>query len=58
MLEAKRLLAHEGITVAACARRAGFDDPVNFSKFFRARAGLAPGEFAASARVSLAQALE
>ncbi|MGH3209892.1 MAG: helix-turn-helix domain-containing protein [Trebonia sp.] len=47
MLEAKRLLAHTDITVAECARRTGFDDPANFSKFFRARAGLVPGAFAA-----------
>ena len=50
VLEAKRLLAHTEITVAECARRTGFDDPANFSKFFRARAGIAPGEFAARAR--------
>jgi AraC-like DNA-binding protein len=50
VLEAKRLLAHTGITVAECARRTGFDDPANFSKFFRERAGLAPGAFAARAR--------
>lgn len=50
VLEAKRLLAHTGITVAECARRAGFDDPANFSKFFRARTGLTPGAFAARAR--------
>jgi AraC family transcriptional regulator, transcriptional activator of pobA len=50
VLEAKRLLAHTGITVAECARRAGFDDPANFSKFFRTRTGLTPGAFAARAR--------
>lgn len=50
VLEAKRLLAHTGITVAECARRTGFDDTANFSKFFRARAGLAPGAFATRAR--------
>ncbi|HEX6450466.1 MAG TPA: helix-turn-helix transcriptional regulator [Trebonia sp.] len=50
VLEAKRLLAHTGITVAECARRAGFDDPANFSKFYRARTGLTPGAFAARAR--------
>lgn len=50
VLEAKRLLAHTGITVTECARRAGFDDPANFSKFFRARTGLTPGAFAARAR--------
>ncbi|WP_433155195.1 helix-turn-helix domain-containing protein [Actinomadura nitritigenes] len=51
VLEAKRLLAHTGITVAECARRTGFDDTANFSKFFRARAGLAPGAFATQARI-------
>lgn len=50
VLEAERLLAHTGITVAECARRAGFGDPANFSKFFRTRTGLTPGAFAARAR--------
>ncbi|MDL4813587.1 helix-turn-helix domain-containing protein [Actinomadura opuntiae] len=50
VLEAKRLLAHTRITVAECAHRTGFDDPANFSKFFRARTGLTPGAFAARAR--------
>lgn len=52
VLEAKRLLAHTAITVTECARRAGFDDPANFSKFFRARTGLTPGAFAARTRTS------
>lgn len=47
ILEAKRLLAHDGTTVAECARRTGFDDPANFSKFFRSRCGLPPGGFTA-----------
>jgi AraC-like DNA-binding protein len=46
VLEAKRLLVHSNVTVAECARRTGFDDPTNFSKFFRSRAGLSPGAFA------------
>ena len=50
VLEAKRMLAHTGITVTECARRAGFDDPANFSKFFRARTGGTPGAFAAEAQ--------
>lgn len=45
VLEAKRLLAHTGLSVAECARRTGFDDAANFSKFFRARAGVPPGVF-------------
>lgn len=43
ILEAKRLLAHDGTTVAECARRTGFDDPANFSRFFRSHCGLPPG---------------
>lgn len=50
ILEAQRLLAHTDITVAECARRAGFDDPANFSKFFRGRTGLTPGAFGERAR--------
>ncbi|QIS08391.1 helix-turn-helix domain-containing protein [Nocardia arthritidis] len=50
VLEAKRLLAHAGITVAECARRVGFDDAANFAKFFTARAGCTPGAFAAGFR--------
>jgi AraC-like DNA-binding protein len=49
VLEAKRLLVHAGVTVAECARRTGFDDPANFSKFFQARTGLTPGAFEARA---------
>jgi AraC family transcriptional activator of pobA len=48
VLEAKRLLVQSNVTVAECARRTGFDDPANFSKFFRERAGMTPGAFAAS----------
>lgn len=52
VLEAKRLLAHTDITVGECARRTGFDDPANFSKFFQARTRLAPGAFATGARTA------
>ena len=45
VLEAKRLLVHEQAPVAAIAARLGFDDPANFSKYFRHRAGAAPGAF-------------
>lgn len=47
VLEAKRLLAHNDITVAECARALGFDDTANFTKFFRAHVGTAPGRFRA-----------
>ncbi len=45
VLEAKRLLVHEQAPVAAIAARLGFDDPANFSKYFRHRVGIAPGAF-------------
>lgn len=45
ILEAKRLLAHEQIAVAAIAARLGFDDAANFSKYFRHRTGTTPGAF-------------
>lgn len=43
VLEAKRLLAHDGLTAAACAVRLGFLDPSNFSTMFRTKTGQTPG---------------
>jgi AraC-like DNA-binding protein len=45
ILEAKRLLSHGDASVADIAERLGFDDPSNFSAYFRSRAGLTPGAF-------------
>ena len=45
VLEAKRLLSHGDAPVAAIAQQLGFDDPSNFSAYFRARAGVTPGAF-------------
>ena len=45
VLEAKRALAHGGSSVAAVADEMGFDDPSNFSKYFRQRVGMAPAAF-------------
>lgn len=45
VLEAKRLLAHEQTPIAAIGARLGFDDPANFSKYFKHRVGIAPGAF-------------
>ncbi|WIM98750.1 AraC family transcriptional regulator [Actinoplanes oblitus] len=42
LLEAKRLLAHTGLPVTACARRLGFPDPPSFTTFFRHHTGVAP----------------
>ena len=43
ILEAKRLLAHDGLTAAACAVRLGFLDASNFSTMFRTKTGQTPG---------------
>ncbi|WP_150134519.1 AraC family transcriptional regulator [Streptomyces hyaluromycini] len=45
MLEAKRLLAHTDLPVAAVSARLGFTEPTNFSKFFTRESGLTPGTF-------------
>lgn len=42
-LEAKRLLAHDGLTSAACAAALGLTDASNFSVFFRQATGERPG---------------
>ncbi|WP_328756950.1 AraC family transcriptional regulator [Streptomyces sp. NBC_00271] len=44
-LEAKRLLAHTDIPVAAISHRLGFTEPTNFSKFFTRATGQTPGSF-------------
>ncbi|WP_116247349.1 AraC family transcriptional regulator [Nocardiopsis sp. FIRDI 009] len=44
-LEAKRLLAGTGLTVAAVARAVGFTDPAYFCRFFRRQTGTSPGRF-------------
>ena len=43
-LEAKRLLVHTTMPVAAIADQLGFDDPSNFVKFFKREAGCTPLE--------------
>ena len=45
VLEAKRLLSHGDAPVAEIAEQLGFDDPSNFSAYFRSRAGVTPGTF-------------
>jgi len=45
VLEAKRLLSHGDSPVAEVAEQLGFDDPSNFSAFFRRRTGVTPGGF-------------
>lgn len=45
ILEAKRLLAHSDQSIKEIAYALGFDDPSYFTRFFRERVELAPGEF-------------
>ncbi|PKV95444.1 AraC-like DNA-binding protein [Amycolatopsis echigonensis] len=45
ILEAKRLLAHTDLPVAAIGRRLGFTEPTNFGKFFHRETGHPPGTF-------------
>lgn len=45
LLEAKRLLWHSGLPAKEVATRLGFDDPSDFTKFFRLRTGTTPGAF-------------
>ncbi|WP_189932466.1 helix-turn-helix transcriptional regulator [Streptomyces aurantiogriseus] len=44
-LEAKRLLAHTDLPVAAISHRLGFTEPTNFSKYFTRTTGRTPGTF-------------
>ena len=48
VLEAKRLLAHTGDTAAKISTDLGFDEPTNFTKFFRRETDLTPAAFRAS----------
>lgn len=45
VLEAKRLLVHTDLPVAAIAEELGFDEATNFSKFFRREVDSTPAEF-------------
>ncbi len=45
LLEAKRLLVYNGVSVKEIAFELGFDEPTNFSKFFREQTGMSPAEF-------------
>jgi AraC-like DNA-binding protein len=44
-LEAKRLLVHTDAPVATIAEKLGFDEPTNFSKFFKREVHCTPAEF-------------
>lgn len=59
ILEAKRLLVHPALPVAAIPDKLSFDEPTNFSKFFRREVGcLRPrGSGAAPGRLRLDDAV-
>lgn len=52
-LEAKRLLVHTDLSVASVAERLGFEEPTNFSKFFKREVGCTPAEFRQRQRASI-----
>lgn len=54
-LEAKRLLAHTDLPVAAIAARLGFSEPTNLGKFLTRQAGASPGAFRATQRGARAE---
>lgn len=45
LLEAKRLLVYSNETIKEITFMLGFEEPTNFSKFFREQTGLSPAEF-------------
>lgn len=49
-LEARRLLVHTDLPIAAIARHLGFSEVTNFGKFFGRRVNMAPGAFRRDAR--------
>ena len=53
-LEAKRLLVHLDMPVATIADKLGFDEPTNFSKFFKREVGCTPAEFRKRQRAPVA----
>lgn len=52
VLEAQRRLAHSNDTAARIGADLGFDEPTNFTKFFRRETGLTPAAFRATVRAS------
>jgi AraC-like DNA-binding protein len=44
-LQARRLLAATGLSVAEVGRALGFGEPTNFGRFFHRETGLSPGQF-------------
>ncbi len=48
VLEAKRLLAHTSMAVQAIGRELGFEEAINFVKFFRKETEMPPLVFRAS----------
>jgi AraC-like DNA-binding protein len=45
LLEAKRMLTRPGISIKVIASELGFEEPQNFTRFFRTLAGCSPSSF-------------
>lgn len=45
LLEIKRLLVYSNLSIKEIAYKIGFDDPTNFTKYFKARVHLLPSEY-------------
>lgn len=45
LLEAKRLLVHTDLSIVTIAEKLGFNEPTNFSKFFKREVDCTPAEF-------------
>ncbi|MFZ6843077.1 AraC family transcriptional regulator [Undibacterium sp. RuTC16W] len=54
VLEAKRLLVHTDFSLVTIAEKLGFDEPTNFSKFFKREAECTPMEFRRRQKLSIA----
>lgn len=52
VLEAKRLLAYSDLAIGDIGLELGFEDPNYFARFFKGKAGAAPGAFRETARSS------
>ncbi|MCC8096138.1 MAG: helix-turn-helix domain-containing protein [Tannerellaceae bacterium] len=45
ILEAKRLLSYSTLSIKEISQELGFDEPINFNKFFRKHLGITPVTF-------------